>query len=70
MDLDSISLLDRFIPIMGNTLGHIDDWPDRLNKGADGVNKIDSESTIHDDQCSSRFEPTKLWLNKIFVATR
>ena len=44
MDLDSISLLGRFIPIMGNTLGHIDDQPVRLNrKGADGVNKIDFE---------------------------
>ena len=42
MDLDSISLLGRFIPIMGNTLGHIDDQTVRLNrKGTVGVNKID-----------------------------
>ena len=41
MDLDSISLLGRFIPIMGNTLGQTD----RLNrKWTDGVNEIDFES--------------------------
>ena len=44
MDLDSISLLGRFMPIMGNALGHIDGQTDRLNrKWTDGVNEIDFE---------------------------
>ena len=68
MDLDSISLLGRFIPIMENTLGHIEDQTGRLNKkGTDEMNKIDFES---------KFRPllkpvrTNERPNRIFAATR